>query len=85
MQEEVRKRQQAELEQSRIAASVAKENDNAEGARKQAAAEKQYTDQLREADCKAQQAKISELKALHEIEITRKQSRMKRSNVPKTK
>ena len=40
--------------------------------KKQAAAEKRYIDQLREADFKAQQAKISELNAIHEIELTRK-------------
>ena len=72
LQEESAKRQQAELEQQRIAATLAKEKEHSERSRKQVESERNYFNQRREADAQAMQAKISEMKAVHDIEITKK-------------
>ena len=84
LQEEAARRQLAEQEHQRIAASLAKEKEQTERTKKHDEAERKYLDQRRETDAKAMQTEIFEMRAIHDLELTRKtKSKSKKGKRPR--
>ena len=76
MQEEIKKRQAAENERQKLAATLAKEKEQADRLRQQSSQQKQFAEQLRAIEEQARTVKMSELNALHDIAIAKKQKEL---------